>query len=265
MTEKRGPFYLETPLKQQGLSNFLNSKSATYSSFSGTDIQAIMYLPLLTRGTVTETNKKKIQVFADLQTLSISSTRSVSPVRVLGRASPIAWTRGARTYAGTMVFASISHDPFGEVYDVAMAESYMSSSNSMVSDQLPPFSVVITAANELGNIGITAIHGITLVNYGTTYSIDDLYTETVYGFVADEVIPLTTDNMAARKAITSNIAQSFSSVTRLVEDSMSKAYGTMGNLASEIMDRYTRQNPRGAGEEFSNGIPGSRYKRYQNG
>lgn len=151
-----------------------------YQAFAGTDIQAIMYMPLLTLGDATNSGQKKFKVFAELQTISISSTRSVSPVRVLGRSSPIGYTRGASTIAGTMVFASINADAFSEVYDISIAENISSATTSLVSDQLPPFSIVITAANESGGVALQLINGITLTNYGTTYSIDDLYTETSY-------------------------------------------------------------------------------------
>lgn len=266
MTERRGPWYVDTALKEAGLASYLSSKGAEFSSHSGADIKAVMYLPLLTRGAATNVNAPKIKVFADLQTLSISSTRSISPVRVLGRSDPLTYTRGARTSAGTMVFASISHDPFGEIYDVAMAESYMSSSQSMVSDQLPPFSIVITAANEQGSVGISVIHGITLVNYGTTYSIDDLYTEVQYGYVATNIVPLTTDNMAARKVITNNIVQNFATISSLVENSMDNAYGRMGTLSAAITARYIRQETaRQNSEEFSNGGNAGKDRRYHNG
>ena len=55
---------------------------------------------------------------------------------------------------------------------------------------MPPFSVIITAANETGGVAMQAIHGITLMNYGTTYSVHDIFTETTYSYVATDVTPL---------------------------------------------------------------------------
>lgn len=167
------------------------NKQGDFQSFSGTDIQAVIYLPDVTASTLNPSNKK-FKIFANLQTMSISSTRSISPARVLGRASPVGYCRGARTIAGTMVFASINEDVFRDLYDESIAESTINASSSLLSDQLPPFSIVITASNEKGGAAIHVVHGITIVNYGTTYSIDDLYTETTYSYVATDVLPLMT-------------------------------------------------------------------------
>ncbi len=208
-----------------------HQRFARYQSFAGTDIQAIMYLPLLTLGNATKSNALKFKVFAELQTISVSSTRSVSPVRVLGRSSAIDYTRGARTIAGSMVFASINADAFNDVYDVSIAESVLSATSSLVSDQLPPFSIVITAANESGGVAIQAIHGITLTNYGTTYSIDDLYTETIYSYVATDMTPLIRDSVSTtrnnrRLDSTGKILSAPSSLTSLIPGMMGKAYGS---------------------------------------
>lgn len=155
-------------------------RQGSFQSYSGIDISCYVYFPDITKSSLTRDSRKKTKLFAELQTLSISSTRSISPVRVLGRSSPLAYTRGARSFAGTMVFASVNQDVFADIYDESIAESTLYSSSSMVADQLPPFSIVITAANEKGGAAIQVVHGITIVNYGTTYSIDDLYTEVTY-------------------------------------------------------------------------------------
>ena len=210
------------------------SRYKDFQTFSGADIKAVMYLPLLTRSSVAGIDTKKIKVFADLQTMSISSTRSVSPVRVFGRSSPIGYTRGARTFAGSLVFATIRKDPFIDVADVGIAEQYVESSTSLVADQLPPFSVVITAVNETGAGAVQIVHGITLTNYGTTYSIDDMYTETTYTYVATDVHVLTPEEL--RRGPTKSEKESifFKTITDLVGESMATAYfaKTGGNLSN---------------------------------
>lgn len=204
-------------------------RQADFQSFAGTDITAMLYLPSITQSSLLGGQmNKKFKIFAELQTMSISTTRSVSPVRVLGRSSPIAYTRGARSIAGTLVFASINEDVFQEVYDESIAESTMAASTSLLSDQLPPFSIIITAANEKGGAAIQAVHGITLVNYGTTYSIDDLYTEVVYSYVATDLAPLSTIPMSMKRGTRDTFVQnsSYPDVSKLIIDSMHKAYGT---------------------------------------
>jgi hypothetical protein len=114
----------------------------------------------------------------------------VSPVRVLGRSNPVAYTRGGRTFGGSLIFASFGKDVFADLYRPDIIESFVDSSTSMFVDQLPPFTIVVTASNELGGISQQIISGITLINYGAVYSIDDVYTEVSYTFVATDVTPL---------------------------------------------------------------------------
>jgi hypothetical protein len=231
------PFFINSEVRKE----LGDRREYRFQAYSGVDIRAVIYLPLLTKGSISNAAAKKFKIFADLQTISISSTRSVSPVRVLGRASPFAWTRGARTFAGTMVFASLNTDPFSEIYDVSMAEAALSSSTSIVSDQMPPFSVVLTASNEKGAAAMQMIHGITLTNYGTTYSVDDLYTETTYTFVATDVIPLVADNAAVANARAranyEEVAAGMKSISQLVAESLSAAYGTLGHYANAVRRR----------------------------
>jgi hypothetical protein len=222
------------------------NKQNDYQTFSGTDIQALMYLPLLTKSSLVGVDTPKFKIFADLQTISISSTRSVSPVRVFGRSSPIGYTRGARTFAGTLVFATIKKDPFIDVADSGIAESAVNASTSLIADQLPPFSVVIVGCNEMGTVAAQAIHGITITNYGTTYSVDDLYTETTYTYVATDVTPLSPGETRTKLQ---DLTTSFTSITDMLADSMGKAYGTVeGNLSTFVNNLQTalsarRQSP----------------------
>lgn len=220
-------------------------KQGFFQSYSGSDIQALLYLPLISSGTAAGSKQPRYKIFAELQTISISSTRSISPVRVLGSSSPIAWTRGARSFAGTMVFASLNEDVFKDVYDESIAESTMAASTSLMSDQLPPFSVVITAANEKGAVAVHVIHGITLVNYGTTYSIDDLYTEVVYSYVATDVLPLSaTPPSQARDLKDQNTIprNGFLSVEQKLMNSLGRAYGSSASN-SDAIARYLQRDP----------------------
>jgi hypothetical protein len=172
------------------------SRGSDFQTFSGSDMQVIAYFPIL------EANNpavRRYKIFAEIQTISISSTRSIAPVRVLGSSSPITYTRGARSFAGTMVFATINEDPFNSVFSVAASESMLASSTSLSSDQLPPFNIVIVGANEKGGAAMHVLNGITLVNYGTTYSIDDMYTETTYSYVAADCTTLRSLSMSQKQ------------------------------------------------------------------
>lgn len=216
-------------------------KQAGFQSYSGTDIAAYIYLPSITRSSLKgKVPGHKAKLFATLQTMSISSTRSVSPVRTLGRSNPIAYTRGARTIAGTLVFASINEDVFSDLYDQSIGESTMASSSSLLSDQLPPFSIVITAANEKGGAAVHAVHGITLVNYGTTYSIDDLYTEVTYSYVATDVIPLSTSSISMTRLKAEDLftSSTYASIGDQIQKTMKKAYGTAEDYVRAALKKY---------------------------
>jgi len=127
-----------------------------------------------------------------------------------------------------MVFASINQDAFADLYDESLAESTMASSSSMMSDQLPPFTVMINAVNEKGGAAIHVIQGITLVNYGTTYSIDDLYTETTYSYVATDVFPMMATTLSLARAKIEEVINktAYPTISSGMKGRLGKDYGT---------------------------------------
>jgi hypothetical protein len=168
-----------------------------YSSFSGADIDVYLFFPsngIPSKDKANTTNNIKL---GSLQTLSISSTRSISPVRVLGRTNPLAYLRGARTFAGSLVFASVFKDQL-HASRLAVSENLNIASNNLFVDQLPPFTIVVTIATELGEVAQQVITGVTLVNYGTVYSVDDIYTEVSYSYLATDVSPLMTSEQSTQ-------------------------------------------------------------------
>jgi len=132
------------------------------------------------------------KVFAELQTISVSATRSVHPVRCLGESAARAYTRGARTFAGSLIFTMFSKDPFEEVARLDVDHEVYGREPFAV-DQIPEFDIIITAVNESGTSSKALIGGVTLTNYGTTFSIHDIYTEISYTYVARWFIPMTED------------------------------------------------------------------------
>jgi hypothetical protein len=56
-------------------------------------------------------------------------------------------------------------------------------------DQIPPFDVVLTAANEYGALSIMKILGCELMNSGYGVSIDDIVSEHSYTYIAHGLIP----------------------------------------------------------------------------
>lgn len=155
-------------------------------SFSGADISVMFIMGGLQLRSLD--SRKPFKHASDIQTITISSTTSVLPIRSLGNKRPIAFTRGARTFAGSMIFTVIDKDPFQEIFAMA-ADASSPADGSWHIDEMPPFDILINAANESGKSGMQLISGVTLSNYGTTYSVDDIFTEITYTYMAEHVSP----------------------------------------------------------------------------
>lgn len=153
-------------------------------TFSGSDIMIIFTVPYSSQTTNPAGSIYKVS--SEIQTLTISSTTSVLPVRRCGEVRAKYYTRGARSFAGSMVFTITNHDPFKEIFSVDLSKS---NDQSFHADQLPNFDIIILANNELGGIGAQIIQNVSIVNWGTTYSVDDMYTEYTYSYVAEHVTP----------------------------------------------------------------------------
>jgi hypothetical protein len=59
----------------------------------------------------------------------------------------------------------------------------------MYVDQVMPFDVVVTAANEYGSFAKMVIHGVEILNSGSGMSIDDISLDEACTFVATRVTP----------------------------------------------------------------------------
>lgn len=179
----------------------------SYHSFSGADIHVTFHVPseflpisspglrFLDPNQLLEGapgaydfigDSRGLLLVGNLQTLTISSARSVAPVRRLGEAQAHHYTAGARTIAGSMVFSMLYRNAFYEIYRRAVSENVH---ESFFVDMLPPFTIIVNAENEAGYRGRQIISGVKLVNTGVTYSVDDLYTEETFSYVARDASP----------------------------------------------------------------------------
>ncbi len=160
----------------------------TYNSFSGADISATIVLP----------NESKPLELGELQTISYSVHRENSPVRTLGRVNPRGFVKGPRTIAGSLIFTVFNSYAFYRLDQYKQliygaSSRYTLATNPMfpLADMLPPFDIVITAANEYGKFARMKILGVTIVDEGGAMSIDDLVTEQTYTYMARAIQPLT--------------------------------------------------------------------------
>lgn len=166
-----------------------------YEAMSGVDMTAMIVLPEFSKeamarmGVFKEQSRQTVKMFAELQTLSISSTRSFGAVRRLGEVQAAAYTRGGRTIAGTMVFTAFNRDVFAELYSIHPEDTF-DPGVPMHVDQIPEFNILIQGTNEYGAMVNSGLVGVSLLNFGTTLSINDLMIESTYTYVARMYYPM---------------------------------------------------------------------------
>ena len=140
-----------------------------YDSYSGCDIVVTASLP------PSENNESTYFVLGSLQTLSISTHQDKRPVRSLGNMNAKDYVMGQRTIAGSLVFA---------VFDRHFADKIMKAVEVGMPDEIPALDLTINFANEYGRTSVMRVLGVKLINEGQVMSINDLYTENTYQFVA---------------------------------------------------------------------------------
>ena len=180
--------------------------ATTFNSFSGIDITPVFQgIPI-----------------GEIQAISYSINREKAPVYTMGKADPRSFARGKRGIAGSLIFivfdkhalldrfrdslfsadkdeTGIRNEPdAGRLFDTqAELATEGSASNSFnqeetspwYSDQIPPFDIVLAAANEYGAQAIMRIFGVELLNENSGVSIDDIVTEQQYTYIAKSIIP----------------------------------------------------------------------------
>jgi len=186
----------------------VNKYLNTYTTFSGADIVA-------TFGGVT---------IGALSGITFSVTREKAPIYTMGSPNPRSFSRGKRGIAGSLIFTVFdrpalytmlqensagktaqkywtrSHNVIpgnGSGFDrtkgiVARGEDSSGVVNVMpyYADQIPPFDISITFANEYGQAAARSIFGVELLNEGSGASMDDIVIEETMTYVARELGPM---------------------------------------------------------------------------
>lgn len=156
-----------------------------YNSYSGCDILVTARLSTLNNST--KQLEEKVYTLGSLQTLSVSTHQDKRPVRVIGSMNALDYTMGQRTIAGSLVFAVFDQHFAMEMFkDLEKATGR----TFFLPDELPALDLTITFANEYGRTSRMAIYGVRIQNEGQVMSINDLYTENTYQFVATAMEPL---------------------------------------------------------------------------
>lgn len=159
----------------------------TNTSFSGNDMAATIEMPLPGGSYIS-------QVVGSVQTITYSIHDEKWPVRSVGDMNPKGYVFGPRTIAGTIIFTV-----FDRHWAKKIMEKYravMETEAHFLIDEVPPFNITLSFANEYGRKARLALYGITFVNEGQVMSVNDIYTENTYQFYAMDIDYL--DDMTAR-------------------------------------------------------------------
>ena len=156
-----------------------------YNSYSGCDIVVTARLNTISGGN--GDGKEKVYTLGSLQTLSISTHQDKKSVRVIGSVNALDYTMGQRTIAGSLVFAVFDQHFATEMFNDL---EKITGKTFFLPDELPAIDLTVTFANEYGRTSRMAIYGVRIINEGQVMSINDLYTENTYQFVANALEPL---------------------------------------------------------------------------
>ena len=165
----------------------MSERTFTYTNetFSGCDMTA----QIVIRTYDINGNEKVFQqIVGELQTVSYSTNMEKRPVRSIGNVNAKDYVMGPRTIAGSLVF-SVFNKHFSKNLLEGLNNTY--AGTSYLADEIPPFDIVISAANEYGYRSKIVIYGVRLLNEGQVMSINDVYTENTYQFFATDVQYLT--------------------------------------------------------------------------
>lgn len=198
------------------------------TTYSGADIMATISIKN------TDKHKNALYVLGELQTLSYSTHMNRSAVRKLGNVNAIDFTNGPRTIAGSLVFAVFNKHIIKPIIE------QMQINQDILPDELPPFDITITYANEYGHNSAMRIYGVRLVNEGQVCSVNDVYTENTYQYVAQN-IELLSDTELNRYA--SSTSQNDNTNTTIANNDNNKNPIISDLFDMDINNQKPQENP----------------------
>lgn len=189
------------------MASIKSSRGKTFNSFSGVDITPVF----------------QGKAIGSIQAISYSINREKAAIYTMGKASPRAFARGKRAIAGSLIFILFDKNPILDHFQTAKfsadkneglfadantaggvnAQKLANTNESGTAgnqdfynqqikgawyvDQIPPFDVVIAAANEYGARSYMKIVGVELLNENSGFSIDDIVVEQQYTYIATDI------------------------------------------------------------------------------
>lgn len=189
--------------------NEAQTYSNTYTTFSGADI--VCSFDNVTIGA--------------LSGITWSVTREKAPIYTMGSPNPRSFSRGKRGIAGSLMFTVFDRPGLYAMLANKFATdresgSYFTRTSNILpgtdtatqherglypydkqsvgvqsafayyADQVPPFDITITFANETGQAAVRSIYGVEILNEGSGVSMDDVVIEETMTFVAREIGPM---------------------------------------------------------------------------
>lgn len=187
----------------------LDRFTETYTTFSGADI--VCSFDGVTIG--------------ELSGITWSVTREKAPIYTMGSPNPRSFSRGKRGIGGSLIFTVFDRPGLYSMLDSSRGRNmrYFTRTHNMMpgagatttgrgrnrgivpisnqeidvqsgipyyADQIPPFDVTITFANEYGQAAVRSIYGLELLNEGSGASMDDIVIEETMAFVARDLGPM---------------------------------------------------------------------------
>lgn len=154
-----------------------SANNTFYKTYTGTDTLAFIIFP-----------ETKPILLGSLTTISYSIFREKKPVPLLGKINTGGYTRGMRTIAGSMIFTVINQH---FIQDIMEQVPYLEAHGKFKADELPFFDVMVICANEYGANAQMMMYGVEFLDDAQVISINDMFIENTFGFVARDIDMLT--------------------------------------------------------------------------
>ena len=146
-------------------------------SFSGCDM-------VITAEMVPDNAPAVSVVMGEVQTISYSIYRKLSPILNIGNINAKDYVGGPRTIAGSIVFTVFNQHWGTELINKFAKSHGYPASHKILMDEVAPINLTISMANEYGIAARLAIYSVRLFSEGQVMSINDIYTENTYQYVA---------------------------------------------------------------------------------
>lgn len=158
-----------------------NASSSDYLyknvSYSGTDMVVTAQLCI---GNI----KSEFMTMGSLQTITYSVYDRMEPIHSLGNVNAKDYVHTHRYIAGSMIFAVFDQHWAKEFIEKYCKSAGIAESEKILTDEIPPINITISMGNEYGSSSRIALYSVRLFNEGMTMSVNDIYTEHTYQFVA---------------------------------------------------------------------------------